>query len=282
MINPLSVLTPRHLSSLTKFYEQYGDEIDEFGFNPITVRQWQPIFQFLFEEYFNVETLDIENVPNSGRAVLVGNHSGGLPIDAYMTCLGVMLRHPSPRRIRFLAHEFLRSNKVSKALIRGFGGVPATYATATKLLNNEELVFFYPEGAKGTGKPFSMRYRLCDFDPGFVKAAIETASPIIPVTTIGADEIYPLLGNWREFAKIMGTPYWPVTLTFPWLPLTTSCIPLPVKFFMKFGNPIYLDYPPERATDRLLRARIANEIQHEVQRELNKLLRARKSIFNAW
>lgn len=278
----MNLLIPKHVVNRAEYYSRYDGEPDEFGYSSATVKQWQAFFQFLYEEYFQVQAIGVNNIPSSGRAVLIGNHSGVLPLDAFMTCTAVLLRHESPRRIRYLSHRFLRENKVVKDLICGFGGVPATYSTALKLLENDELVFLYPEGAKGTGKPFSMRYRLYDFDPGFVKAAIETGSPIIPVTTVGGDEIYPLLGNLKCFADIMGTPYWPVTATFPWLPFITSCIPLPIKFFIKIGKPIYLNYPKERASDRALRLRLAREIQYDIQREINSLLRARKSPFSGW
>lgn len=278
----MSVLVPKRVINRPEYYEQYDDKSDEFGYNSNTVKHWQTFFQFLYEGYFQVQAIGIENIPNSGRAVLIGNHSGVIPLDAFMTCTAVFLHHKSPRRIRYLTHNFLRSNKVVKDLICGFGGVPATYVAATKLLENEELVFFYPEGAKGTGKPFSMRYRLYDFDPGFVKAAIETGSPIIPVITIGGDEIYPLLGNLNFIAHLTNTPYWPVTTTFPWLPFIASCIPLPIKFLIKFGEPIYLNHPKERISDRALRLRLTKEIQYGIQREMNALLRIRKSPFSGW
>lgn len=275
-------LLTKNVTKRAEYYLQYEGKSDEFGFDPKTVELWQPFFQFFYQEYFQVQTIGLENIPNKGRAVLAGNHSGVLPVDAFMTSTAVLLHHEAPRRIRYLAHDFLLSNKISGGLMRGFGAVPATYQIAEKLLNDEELVFFYPEGTRGTGKPFSMRYRVCDFDPGFVKAAIATGSPIIPVVTVGGDEIYPFLADLKPIAKLLGTPYWPLTPTFPLFPYISAWIPLPIKFLMKFGNPIYLDYPPDRANDKKLRYRLAREIQHEVQRELNLLLRERKSPFSGW
>ncbi len=264
------------------FCAKYEAQEDEYGFNLKTIANWEGFFRFFYEEYFQVETLGLENIPNQGRAVLVGNHSGGLPIDAFMLYTAVIHHHPCPRRLRFLSLDCLRSTRIVKDIICGFGGVPNTYQVATKLLQNDELVFFYPEGARGTGKPFSMRYRLHDFDPGFVKAAIATGSPIVPVTTIGCDEIYPLLGNFKSVARLLGAPYWPMTPTFPWLPVTISCLPVPIKILIKIGEPIYLNYPPEMATDRKLRLRIAREVQYGIQRDLNWLLRQRKSPFVSW
>ena len=277
-----AALVPKRVIYRPEFYSRYEGEPDEFGFSSKTIEQWQLFFQFLYEGYFQTQTIGLENIPNEGSAVLVGNHTGVLPMDAFMIIMAVLLHHESPRRIRCLSLKFLRSSRLVKDLICGFGGVPAEYAVAKKLLEDDELVFFYPEGARGTGKPFCMRYRLHDFDPGFVKAAIATGAPIVPITTIGGDEIYPLLANLKSVARLMDAPYWPVTPTVPWLPFIASCIPLPIKLLIKIGKPIHLDYPPERATDKKLLIRVAREIQYDIQRELNSLLRERRSPFSGW
>lgn len=285
-MNFSELLDSKRVSLRPEFYSRYecgsDSDSDPYGFSTTIIMQWMPLFQFLYEGYFDVKTVGLENIPAEGRAVLIGNHTGVLPMDAFMTITGVLLHHSSPRRIRCLAHNFLRATPFFDRLTSGFGAVPAEYSVAKKLLEDEELVFFYPEGARGTGKPFSMRYRLMDFDPGFVKAAIETGSPIIPITTIGGDEIFPLLGNIRSLARVLGAPYFPLTPGFPWLPFPANLTPLPIKFLIKVGKPIYLNYPPERAKDRKLRLQIARDIQYDIQRELNSLLRQRKSPFVDW
>jgi 1-acyl-sn-glycerol-3-phosphate acyltransferase len=278
----MTVLLRQRVIHRPEFYSRYRDQPDEFGFNSETIKRWQPFLQFLFEGYFEVRTIGVENIPDCGRAVLVGNHGGVLPVDAFMTFMAVLLQHHSPRRIRCLSHNFLRSNRFVKDLVCGFGGVPDKYSVAKKLLENDELVHFYPEGARGTGKHFSMRYRLCDFNPGFVKAAITTGSPIIPITTFGCDEIYPLLGNLKSVARLLGAPYWPITLTGPWFPFITSCVPLPIKLLIKVGEPLTLNYPPEKASDRQLLLRVTRSVQFDMQRELNSLLHQRISPFRGW
>lgn len=261
---------------------KYGDLPDQYGFNCDTLFKLEIFLRYLYEEYFEVQTIGIENIPANGRAILVGNHSGVLPIDALMLYIALLNKHPNPRRIRFLVHHWLLSAPFVGDLIKGSGGVPADYKTAKELLEKDEIVFFYPEGSRGTGKPFNMRYRLDNFDPGFIKAAIETQSPIIQITTVGGDEIFPLLGNFRSIARLMGAPYWPITPTYPWLPFSVSCMPLPVKLLIKIEKPSLLDYPPERCHDRHLRKDLARSFQYGIQRNLNKLLRLRKSPFSDW
>lgn len=265
-----------------QFQKIYGQNTDEFGFDAQSLFQCELFFRFLYEEYFKVETVGIENIPDHGKVILIGNHSGVLPVDAFMLYIALLNKHPNPRRVRFLVHKWLLQTPGAGEIIRRCGGVPATYKNAQKLLTNDEIVFFYPEGPKGTGKPFSMRYRLDDFDPGFVKAAMETRTAIVPVTTIGGDEIFPLLANMKSIARLMQAPYWPVTPLYPFFPFTVSCMPLPVKLLIKISEPIYLECSEEKLHDRQLRKDIARNIQYSVQKQINDLLKIRKSPFSPW
>ena len=266
----------------SRFRGLYEGELDPYGFDASVLLRWEPFFRFLWEGYFRITILGVENIPSSGRALLVGNHSGVIPLDAFLFYYAYYAHHVLPRRIRFLVVQSLLDIPGVGGFLKGIGGVPAEYSIAKELLEKDELVFIYPEGTAGTGKSFRMRYRVCDFHPGFAKGAIETGAPIIPITTIGADEIYPLLGNCKPIARLMGMPYWPITPTFPWLPFPASAVPLPIRILIKIGKPIYLNEPPERGSDRRLMMAKTKEIQYEIQRELNFLLRKRKSPFSEW
>lgn len=270
------------ISEPTDFFERYKGEEDKYGFSLDSCKSSEAFFRFLYQKWFGVTLLGLENIPSSGRAVLCGNHSGVLPLDGAMLYDGIIQFHPHPRRIRFLVNEFIRKSPVAGDIIRGFGGIPAKYDVAIELLHKDELVLFYPEAEKGTGKLYKDRYHLVDFNPGFVKAAIETSSKIIPITTVGGDEIYPLLGNLKPVAKIMGAPYWPITPFFPWLPFPFNAIPLPIKMLICIGKPIDLGYPPEKAEDHELLEEIAHKIQNDIQSELNDLLALRRSPFARW
>ncbi len=269
-------------SPRTKFFERYAHEADDYGFCMKTYEDYERFFRFLFDHWFSVAMVGIENIPSQERAVLCGNHSGVLPLDAFMLYEGIINQHPSPRRIRFLVNEFIRNTPGAGSLIRGFGGVPAKYDVAIELLNKEELVFFYPEAENGTGKLYKDRYKLCSFNPGFVKAAIQTNSTIVPITTVGGDEIYPLLGNLKSVAKIMGAPYWPITPFYPLLPFPFSAMPLPVKMLICVGKPFKLNYSVDKANDHEFIEGIAKRIQHDIQMELNDLLKLRRSPFSKW
>lgn len=265
-----------------EFEKMYRDKDDEFGFDLDIFFKAEFFSRFMYEDYFKVEAVGIENIPSNGPVIFIGNHSGVLPIDCFMFSNAYFNKHHAPRRLRPLVHDSLFSVPGAGKVLRGAGGVPARYEVATKLLNNNETVFFYPEGPRGTGKKYWQRYRLRDFDSGFVKSAIETRACIVPVTTVGGDEIYPMLANLKPIAKIMRMPYWPITPTYPLLPFTWSCMPLPVRLLIKVGAPICFNYPVEAAEDHELRHELTSKVQYQVQAQLNKLLAVRKGPFSKW
>ena len=119
-------------------------------------------------------------------------------------------------------------------------------------------------------------------DTGFVRAAIETRSPLIPIVTIGGDEIYPLLGNIKPLAKLINAPYFPVTPFFPWLPFPFNIMPLPIKILIVVWRPFRLKYTPEVADDETLVGEITNDIHNEIQGKVDDLLEIRTSPFKRW
>src|SRR3712207_3154374 len=108
---------------------------------------------------------------------------------------------------------------------------------------------------------------------------LRTGKPIIPCAIVGAEEIYPMIGNARTLARLLGLPYFPVTPTFPWLgPL--GAVPLPTKWTIQFGEPIPTDgYPPEAAEDPMLMFNLTDQVREQIQHTLYKLLVQRRSVF---
>ena len=262
--------------------EQYSSAEDEFGFSLHSYEAVERFIRFFYKSWFGVQTVGLNNIPGQGKAILFGNHSGVLPIDGCLLYDAVINQHPAPRRIRFLVTKFLLTAPLIGKTLRGFGCIPPDYETATKLLSKDELVFFYPEAEKGTGKLYKNRYKLVDFNPGFVKAAIETGTPLVPIVTIGGDEIYPLLFNLKPVAKLMDAPYWPVTPFYPLLPFPFNAIPLPVKILIVVGKPFELKYSKEEAENETLVAEVSNDIQNYIQARINDLLAIRTSPFARW
>ena len=257
-----------------------AEEVDPFGFDPVYWEKVEPVFEFLFDNYFRVELFGLENIPAKDRVLLVGNHSGTLPYDGAMLKVAVENRHMSGRPLRFLVEDFVFHFPFLGSFMNRIGGVRACQDNARRLLENEQLVVVFPEGVKGLGKLFKHRYKLQRFGRGgFIKLALRTNSPIIPVAVVGAEEIHPMLARLGFLARTFKLPYIPVTPTFPFLgPL--GVLPLPSKWLIQFGKPIPLtQYAPEDADDALKVMQLAEKVRSTIQQMVDELLKKRETAF---
>jgi 1-acyl-sn-glycerol-3-phosphate acyltransferase len=214
-------------------------ETDEFGFDPeLNSAVLMPAALPLYREWFRVRMRGQDAIPDTGAALIVANHSGVLPFDAIMLQVGVFADHPAQRNLRLLGADLVYELPGLASLARKSGHTRASPDCAQALLAAGELVGVFPEGFKGIGKPFSERYQLQRFGRGgFVRTAISAGVPIIPCAIVGAEEIYPMIGNSRRAARLLGLPYFPVTPLFPWLgPL--GAVPLPSRWIIEFGDPV--------------------------------------------
>ncbi|MEU6505148.1 lysophospholipid acyltransferase family protein [Streptomyces sp. NPDC046942] len=259
-----------------------GDyDVDDFGFDEeLTDQVLMSLLRPVYEKYFRVDVKGIENIPAEGGALIVANHSGTLPLDGLMMQVAVHDHHPADRHLRLLAADLVFVLPVVNELARKLGHTLACAEDAERLLAQGELVGVMPEGFKGIGKPFGERYKLQRFGRGgFVSTALRQGAPIIPCSIVGAEEIYPMIGNAKTLARLLGFPYFPLTPTFPWLgPL--GAIPLPTKWTIQFGEPIPTDgYPPEAAEDPMLMFNLTDQVREQIQHTLYKLLVQRRSVF---
>ncbi|MFR9675445.1 lysophospholipid acyltransferase family protein [Streptomyces sp. TR02-1] len=259
-----------------------GDyEVDEFGYDAeLTDQVLMTLLRPVFEDYFRVDVRGIENIPAEGGALVVSNHSGTLPLDGLMLQVAVHDHHPADRALRLLAADLVFQLPVVSQLARKAGHTLACAEDAARLLGRGEVVGVMPEGFKGVGKPFAERYKLQRFGRGgFVSTALRAGVPIVPCSIVGAEEIYPMIGNARTLARLLGFPYFPITPTFPWLgPL--GVVPLPTKWTIRFGEPIPTDgYAPEAADDPMLMFNLTDQVRETIQHTLYEMLVGRSSVF---
>ncbi|WP_350280691.1 lysophospholipid acyltransferase family protein [Kribbella sp. HUAS MG21] len=254
-------------------------ELDEFGYDTdLTDQVLLPLLRPLAEKWFRVEVRGIENIPDTGSALIVANHSGTMPLDGLITQL-IVADHTS-RPLRTLAADLVFKTPFVGELARKGGATLASNDDAERLLRQGNLVGVWPEGFKGLGKPFSERYKLQRFGRGgFVSAAMRTGVPIVPCSIVGAEEIYPLVGNLASLARLVGVPYIPVTPFFPLLgPL--GMVPLPSKWLIEFGEPIRTDdFPDGAADDPMLVFNVTDQVRETIQQTLYTLLMQRRSVF---
>lgn len=255
-------------------------ETDEWGLDWEFLETVIPFVSFLYNVYWRVETTGIENIPLEGRALLVSNHSGQLPWDGVMIGAAVWNEHPTQRLVRSLYATWFPTLPFFSTILVKLGQVLATVENGTRLLEQDELVAVYPEGYKGVGKLFKERYRLARFGRGgFVKMALNTQAPIIPVAVVGAEETYISLAKSSTMARLAGFPYFPISPTFPWLGLL-GFVPLPTKWYIDFGEPIPMDgYGPEAANNLLLISQLTDQVRNVVQEMIYTRLAQRRSVF---
>lgn len=257
-----------------------GDySIDEFGFDPgFTTAIFLPLLRPLVQSWFRVEVRGAENLPADGAALLVSNHAGTMPLDGMI--LQTVVYDEIARHVRMLGADLIFATPYSHDLARKTGTTLACQEDAERLLAGDHLVAVFPEGFKGLGKPFSDRYKLQRFGRGgFVSAAVRAQVPIIPVSIVGSEEIYPLIASAPTAARALGLPYFPVTPLFPWLGVL-GIIPLPSKWIIEFGEAIATDeLPSGAADDPMVVFDVTDQVRETIQQTLYALLMQRRSTF---
>ncbi|GAB4009350.1 lysophospholipid acyltransferase family protein [Nocardioides ultimimeridianus] len=253
--------------------------VDEYGFDPeITERFLFAALRPIAQKWFRIEVRGIENIPTAGGALVVSNHSGTIPVDGLMTM--TTIHDETGRFLRPLGADLVFRLPFVGTVARKGGATLACSEDAERMLRGGELVGVWPEGFKGIGKPYAERYKLQRFGRGgFVSAAVRTGVPIVPLSVVGAEEIYPLVGNIPALARVLGMPYIPITPLFPLLgPL--GLVPLPSKWILEFGEPIRTDtYDAGSADDPMLTFNITDQVRETIQQTLYTLLRQRESVF---
>jgi 1-acyl-sn-glycerol-3-phosphate acyltransferase len=276
-------VTPSPRSTFWDFVRRRitGDYVvDDFGFDAdLTEHLLLPPLRPLFERWFRVEVRGIDRVPSEGGALIVANHSGTIAVDSVMTQLALFDQHPAHRHLRMLGADLVFDTPFVGEVARKAGHTLACMPDAQRLLSRGEVVGVWPEGFKGIGKPFSERYKLQRFGRGgFVSAALRARVPIIPTAIVGAEEIYPMIGNISPLARLLGLPYVPVTPTFPWLgPL--GLIPLPSRWIIEFGEPVHTEDLVGDIDDPMAVLELTDAVRERIQQSLYRLLVQRESTF---
>ncbi len=259
-----------------------GREVDDWGRSQRVFDLVEPLLDFYYRYWFRVEVEGVENVPSSGGALIVSNHSGALPPDAPMIMQAIRHEHASPRPLYMLGENWFKGYPGVGMLANKIGLVGAHPANAQRLLGDEgRLVLVFPEGQKGSRKLFWQRYRLRRFGRGgFVRTAMRAGVPIVPTAVIGAEEAMPIFAHVPLLQRLTGLIYFPINHAFPHFGAAAGLMYLPAKFRIRFLEPIDLsEYGPEDADDIALVGRLSERIRLRIQEELDDLVLARKSVW---
>ncbi len=249
---------------------EYG--YDPFGFHRDSLRYPMLVARWLYRHYFRCQAHGLENLPAEGRCMLVANHSGQLPFDATIIITASFIDAPHPRLVRSMVERFIPMLPFVSYFFSRWGQITGTPENCRRLLENEEAILVFPEGAAGISKPFSQRYCLAHFGHGFMRLALETKTPIVPVAVIGAEEQAPAI-NLKPVARLLGAPAFPVVPYPPFVPI----VPLPVKYHLYVGEPMQFSGDPDEDEEALEEK--SKTVQHRIQSLIHLGLRERKHVF---
>jgi 1-acyl-sn-glycerol-3-phosphate acyltransferase len=247
---------------------------DAWGFNPAIAKRSYSLARRAYR-YFRPRVSGIEHLP-AGRVLVIGNHSGQLPFDGLVVAVACLLEARPPRIVRPMAERWFPTLPLVNELFTRSGVAVGDPINCRNLLEAENAILVFPEGARGCGKVWSHRYRLVDFGRGFMRLALQTRAPIVPFAVVGAEEAVISLHDARGIARALGTPYFPISPFLPFLgPL--AYFPLPTKFYVRFGAPMHFDGPFDDE-DEVVQAK-ADTVKARVQQLIDDLLRERQSVF---
>jgi 1-acyl-sn-glycerol-3-phosphate acyltransferase len=256
--------------------------VDDWGRSERVFKLVEPALNFYYRYWFRVEQEGIENIPAEGGALLVANHSGALPPDAPMIMQAVRNEHSRPRPLYMLGEHWFKGYPGVGMLANKIGLVAAHPANAQRLLRDEgRLVLVFPEGQKGSRKLYWQRYKLRRFGRGgFIKTALRSGVPIVPVAVVGAEEAMPIFAHVPALQKLTGLIYFPINHAFPHFGAAAGLMYLPAKFKLRFLEPIHLDdYGPEDANDLELVQSLGERVRERIQGAVDSTIAERKSVW---
>ncbi|MBK7398627.1 MAG: acyltransferase family protein [Myxococcales bacterium] len=247
--------------------------VDPFGFDPDVAKYAMIVAAFLHRVWFRTEVHGIENVPR-GRVLLISNHSGQLPLDGMVIGATMFLDAEPPRFIRSMVEKWTQTLPFVGTFFTRCGQVVGVPENARTLLRNEEMLLVFPEGSRGISKPISRRYQLTDFGLGFMRLALETETPIVPIAVVGAEEQYLNFGNVDAVSRLFGMPSFPL---MPQFLIPGGQLPLPVKYRLYVGEPLLFDGDPDD-DDSVIEEKVWM-VRATIQSMINRGLKERRGIF---
>ncbi|MEZ4223746.1 MAG: lysophospholipid acyltransferase family protein [Polyangiaceae bacterium] len=247
---------------------------DPFGMDPEAAKHAVMVCAFFHRLYFRTEVVGIEHVPR-GRVLLVANHSGQVPIDGAVIGSALFLDAPEPRMVRAMVEKWSQTLPFVSTFFQRVGQVVGVPENARLLLSMEEPLLVFPEGTRGISKPFTRRYQLQAFGNGFMRLAIETGTPVVPIAVIGAEEQYLNVGNLEVLAKTLGMPVFPL---IPQVLVPGGQLPLPTKYRLYFGEPMSFDGDPDD-DDGAIEEKVWL-VRQTIQSMINRGLKERRGIFH--
>jgi len=243
------------------------------GFDQASASRWLDIVKATAWRYFRPQVIGTQHLPR-GRGLIVGCHSGVIPYDA--ACTLVAIHEATGRFARAIGDNLFGRLAVVEEFLRRQGALVGRPDVLDAALHAGNLVLLFPGGARDMERPYAtQRYQVLPhrgFAPGrggYVKIALRTDTPIIPLAVVGAEEAHVMLANVPFVARLIGVPLFPIVLS-PW--------PLPAKLYIRFGKPIRLRGTPGDADDQRRVDRLNEMVRLKVQALIDDTVRRRQGV----
>ncbi len=253
--------------------------------NETLLRLQQPLWDLLDKYYFRLEVDGWEHVPDR-PSLVVGVHSGGaLTMDAW-TLVNAWHNHFAGRRtLHGTAHDVLMAAPGLGDYFRAVGVIAANRTSVGAALGQGEDVVVWPGGEVDAMRSWRKRdVATLGGRQGFVKQAIRSGVPIVPVATVGGhDTVFVLSeGTWLADAvdKVTGLKSTlrganlPIIAGFPFplaVEILPAHVPLPAKIRTELLEPIEVDDDPERADDQAYVQKIYDQVEAQIQAGMDRL-----------
>jgi len=246
------------------------------GFDPVTTKREFFMIEQIVARYFRATTMGVEQIPD-GRVVIVASHSGVIPWDAIL--LVAEIYRLTGRFSWNAGHEIWGRSAFLKNLLVPTGMVLGGSAEFEELLHRDEICVIFADAGEGNRHAYyleSDRYKVKPekgFAPGcggYIKVALRTRSPVVPVAIVGAEEVHYCLGDIPQLAEY---------LKLPFFPLVASLVPLPARIYIRFGEAIRLAAPPEAADQQAVVDRLNGQVRSALQALIDDTLRRRNGIY---
>ena len=234
---------------------------DPWGYNEDSAKLALGVIKWLYDHYFRVTTHGLENIPAQGRLLVIANHSGQLPLDGVLIGAALATNPDGPRAARAMVERFFPTVPWLGNWLNSVGAVIGDPLNCAKMLEREEVIIVFPEGVRGSGKPYNKRYQLQRFGNGFVHLAMQHRTPIVPVGVVGCEETMPSMGSVTPLVKLLGIPYVPIA----------PPLPLPARVYLNFGEPMTFEGCPD-SEDEVTGyvEQVKARIQELIERGLNE------------
>ncbi|HEY2202038.1 MAG TPA: lysophospholipid acyltransferase family protein [Solirubrobacteraceae bacterium] len=253
----------------------------DWGFIESQKYVWNPLMDY----WFRMEVEGWDHLPEP-PALLIGIHSGGpFPWDAWTVGVQWWRHFGRERPLHGTAHDALMAAPLVGAYFRRMGCLPAAPDSITAALAAGRDVALWPGGERDSLRPWHKRDQaILAGRMGFIRLALRSQVPIVPISTVGGPDSMPVLASGRRIAsalqldKVARLKMFPIALQFPWgiSPALLPEIPLPTKIRTAFQEPIVLADDPDLAEDRDYVEAAYERVSASIQSGMDELARRRR------